>query len=121
VLPLSELAAERYLDDPAMLAAAQDDPVNFVRHDGLLLIDEIQRAPELLLPIKREVGSVVGIEVKAAETVRGDDFRGLRLLAARLGDKFRAGYVLYTGEHPLSFGDRLTALPMSALWLTDAP
>jgi hypothetical protein len=33
----------------------------------------------------------------------------------------RAGIVLYAGEQQLSFGDRLTALPMSALWvLTDS-
>lgn len=44
-----------YLDDPVTLAAAEEDPVGFVRHDGLLLIDEIQRVPGLLLPIKREV------------------------------------------------------------------
>ena len=31
------------------------DPSAFVRHDGLLMIDEIQRVPELLLAIKREV------------------------------------------------------------------
>jgi predicted AAA+ superfamily ATPase len=36
-------------------SAAQADPSAFVRHDGLLLIDEIQRVPELLLAIKREV------------------------------------------------------------------
>ena len=46
---------ELYLDDPAVLDAAREDPVGFVRHDELLLIDEVQRAPELLLPIKREV------------------------------------------------------------------
>lgn len=43
------------LDDPEVLAAARADPVTFVRHDGLLAIDEIQRAPELLLPIKARV------------------------------------------------------------------
>jgi predicted AAA+ superfamily ATPase len=31
------------------------DPSAFVRHDALLMIDEIQRVPELLLAIKREV------------------------------------------------------------------
>ena len=36
-------------------ASAEADPSAFVRHDGLLMIDEIQRAPELLLAIKREV------------------------------------------------------------------
>jgi uncharacterized protein len=30
-------------------------PSAFVRHGGLLMIDEIQRVPELLLAIKREV------------------------------------------------------------------
>jgi hypothetical protein len=47
------------------------------------------------------------------------DFRGLRHLANRLGDRFRAGIVLYAGEQQLSFGDRLTALPMAALWTLD--
>jgi predicted AAA+ superfamily ATPase len=63
-------------------------------------------------------GRVVGIEVKASETVRADDFRGLRLLRLRLGDAFRAGIVLYCGSESLSFGDGLTCLPISALWST---
>jgi hypothetical protein len=53
---------------------------------------------------------------KRSRDVRGDDFRGLRHLATRLGDRFHAGYVLYAGEQALPFGDRLTALPMAALW-----
>jgi predicted AAA+ superfamily ATPase len=278
-------AKELYLDDPAVLDAAREDPVGFVRHDELLLIDEVQRAPELLLPIKREVdrdprpgrylltgsarlldlrdlpdalpgraeaemrrllsvvagrmgglavpqalgsdvgmsrvtlsryldllelvfvikripawssnattraigtpklllvdsglggrligmaperamdptsavgpllenfavgeiarqltwadepvqlfhyrdrdkievdavlehacGDLVGVEIKAAETVRGDDFRGLRHLESRLGRRFLAGFVLYSGQESLSFGDRFKALPLAALW-----
>ena len=42
----------RLLDDPTTLRAAQDDPVGFVEHDGLLVIDEIQLAPELFRTIK---------------------------------------------------------------------
>ncbi len=61
-------------------------------------------------------GQVVGIEVKAATTVRSDDFNGLRQLAARLGDDFRAGIVLYTGSATLPFGPKLRAVPVSALW-----
>jgi hypothetical protein len=53
------------------------------------------------------------------ESVRSEDFRGLRHLANRLGDRFRAGIVLYAGEQQLSFGDRLTALPMAGLWMLD--
>jgi len=43
------------LDDAAVLAAARADPADFVRHEGLLFIDEVQRAPELLLAIKADV------------------------------------------------------------------
>jgi predicted AAA+ superfamily ATPase len=71
--------------------------------------------------LEDNAGQIVGIEVKAAETVRTDDFRGLRLLQRRLGDRFTAGFVLYCGNESLSFGDDMVALPMSALWTTEAP
>jgi hypothetical protein len=61
---------------------------------------------------------VTGLEVKAAETVRAEDFRGPRHLASRLGDRFRAGIVLYASEQQLPFGDRLAAIPIPALWTT---
>lgn len=48
-------AGELYLDQAAVHAAARQDPDGIVRHNGLLLLDEIQRAPDLLLSIKREV------------------------------------------------------------------
>jgi predicted AAA+ superfamily ATPase len=186
-VPGSELC---YLDEAPVRAAAQADPSLFVRHDGLLVIDEVQRAPDLFLAIKCEVdtdprpgrflltgsarllglqeirqptapvgplmetfvlgelarqlastdqpvrlhhyrdrdqyevdavlesasGEVVAYEVKAAETVRSEDFRGIQRLARRLGDQFVAGIVLYAGGQPLPFGDRLRAWPISALW-----
>jgi len=61
-------------------------------------------------------GRVVAVEVKAGATVRTEDLAGLRHLAHRLGDRFVAGYVLYTGQQTLPFGDRLRALPIDALW-----
>ncbi|MFD5826717.1 ATP-binding protein [Lentzea sp. NPDC060358] len=66
--------------------------------------------------LEDNTGRVIGIEVKAAETVRSDDFRGLRLLQRRLGDRFLAGYVLHAGELAGSFGDGMVCLPISALW-----
>lgn len=66
--------------------------------------------------LERASGEVVAIEVKAAETVRADDFRGIRHLHRRLGDQLLAGFVLYAGRQALPFGDRLRALPISALW-----
>ncbi|HEU0190492.1 MAG TPA: ATP-binding protein [Mycobacterium sp.] len=64
---------------------------------------------------------VIGIEVKAASTVRAADFRGLTHLADRLGDALLAGFVLYTGDETLPFGPKFRALPISALWQTPAP
>jgi hypothetical protein len=61
-------------------------------------------------------GQVIAIEVKASSTVRAEDFRGLRHLAERLGDDFLVGIVLHTGTQTLSFGPRLRAMPVSALW-----
>jgi hypothetical protein len=49
-------AIYRTLDDVALQAAARADPHGFVAHGaGLMVIDEIQRAPELLQAIKKEV------------------------------------------------------------------
>ena len=62
-------------------------------------------------------GRVVGIEVKASATVRGEDFRGLRKLADAAGEDFRLGVVLYDGDRVFSFGDRFAAAPVSALWM----
>jgi predicted AAA+ superfamily ATPase len=71
--------------------------------------------------LEDNAGQIVGVEVKAAETIRTDDFRGLRLLQRRMGDRFRAGFVLYCGDESLSFGNDMAALPISALWTTAAP
>jgi predicted AAA+ superfamily ATPase len=61
-------------------------------------------------------GRVVAIDVKAASTVRAQDFRGLRHLADRLGNDLIIGIVLYTGQQTLPFGPRFRAVPISALW-----
>jgi uncharacterized protein len=43
----------RTLDDRATLDAARADPVAFIRDLDRAVIDEVQRAPEILLAIKR--------------------------------------------------------------------
>lgn len=71
--------------------------------------------------LENNAGDIIGIEVAASETVRTDDFKGLRLLQRRLGSRFKAGFVLYCGTESLSFGQGLKALPISAIWTTEAP
>lgn len=66
--------------------------------------------------LERRDGSIVGIEVKAAATVRDDAFKHLRWMKERLGDRFKAGYVIYLGDQIRPFGSDLTAVPLAALW-----
>ncbi len=66
--------------------------------------------------IENRDGSISAVEVKASATVQGRDFRGLNHLKAKLGNRFRAGVLLYTGANTVSFGDRLAAVPLSGLW-----
>ena len=48
-------AVERRLDRPEVRSAATDDPSAFLHHDGLMVINEVQRVPELLRSIKDAV------------------------------------------------------------------
>jgi hypothetical protein len=61
---------------------------------------------------------VVGLEVKATATVRDEHFRGLRLLADRLGERFLFGAVLSLTPHVSPWGPRMAALPVDSLWRT---
>ena len=90
-------------------SAWQVDPVSLYHYR-----DRDQREVDLI--IERRDGSVVGVEVKSAASVNAHDFRGLRHLRDKLGDKFAAGAILYTGSHTLPFGDRLGAIPLCGLW-----
>ncbi|MCL2340276.1 MAG: ATP-binding protein [Proteobacteria bacterium] len=66
--------------------------------------------------VLESAGRVAGVEVKAAATVTGDDFKGLRKLQDAAHDNFAAGVVLYDGEAVAGFGDRLYAVPVTHLW-----
>jgi predicted AAA+ superfamily ATPase len=76
--------------------------------------DAQQREVDIVLELRS--GEIAGVEVKGGATVRPRDFAGLRYLRDRLGPRFKAGVVLYTGERTLPFGDRLTAVPLCGLW-----
>ncbi len=60
--------------------------------------------------------NIVGIEVKVSGAVQVDNFKCLKMLRDKIGDDFHRGIVLYTGSETVSFGDRLFAVPISALW-----
>jgi len=66
--------------------------------------------------LEQRDGTIVGIEVKASATVVPADTRGLRALRTATGDRFVRGIVLYSGDSVVPLGDRLVAMPISALW-----
>ncbi|NKY53233.1 DUF4143 domain-containing protein [Nocardia vermiculata] len=86
------------------------------RQDARIFHYRTRNNVEVDIIIENNRGEVIAIEVKAATTVKGDDFRGLRHLAERLGEDLIAGYVLYTGTETLPFGPKFRAIPVAALW-----
>lgn len=71
---------------------------------------------EVDLVLEDGAGRLVGVEVKAAATFGRRDLAGLRALAEDLGPRFHRGVLLYAGDTVVPAGDRLWALPVSALW-----
>jgi uncharacterized protein len=53
---------------------------------------------EVDVVLEREDGQILGIESKARDTVTADDFQGLAALRDQVGDQFRQGIVLHTGQ-----------------------
>ncbi len=73
---------------------------------------------EVDLIVEDAARRLVGVEIKAAATVREIDLRGLKKLAGAAGDKFHLGVILYNGIETIPLGNRLWAVPISSLWGT---
>lgn len=71
---------------------------------------------EVDLVIESPQGELVGVEIKAAATVKGSDLRGLKKLSGLAGTLFKRGLLLYDGMEIMPLGDGLWALPLSTLW-----
>jgi predicted AAA+ superfamily ATPase len=61
-------------------------------------------------------GRIIALEIKAARSVSRNDFSGLKVLREMVGNRFCCGIVLYTGAEVYSFGEKLFAAPISAVW-----
>ena len=66
--------------------------------------------------LERPDGTVLAIEVKRAETVTMEDFKGIKVFQELTGDDFLGGIVLYSGKDVAPFGKNLWAVPFFALW-----
>ena len=85
---------------------ASAEPFHFRDRDGAE-VDLVLETPD---------GRVAAVETKSALSVSARDFRHMEGLRRKLGTEFVNGVVLYSGPHVLAFGDRMTAMPVSALW-----
>lgn len=72
-----------------------------------------------LIVSDRRTGMVSGIEVKSTATPTARHARHLAWMRDSQGSRFGVGLVLHAGKTVLPLGDRLWALPASALWRDD--
>lgn len=127
------LAAALLGVDAARYSAPDQGPIAGMLFETFVLMELVKQATWSTTPVelffyrdteKREVdlliesaaGDIAGVEAKSAATVHPSDARGLILLRDRLGPRFKAGVVIYSGEHTLPLGDRIWAVPLSGLW-----
>jgi uncharacterized protein len=67
--------------------------------------------------VEHEEDGLLGIEVKSSSTIGKKDFKSLEWFRDNLtGTRDFIGIVLYTGQHTLSFGEMLWAVPLGGLW-----
>ncbi|MEI7535975.1 MAG: ATP-binding protein [Comamonadaceae bacterium] len=71
---------------------------------------------EVDVVIENSAGQLIGVEVKAAATVKASDLRGLKKLASVAADQFMMGILLYDGTETMPLGDGMWAVPLSTLW-----
>lgn len=137
------LAPKRYVIDPALMGALLQLDVAAVMRDGNLLgrlLDTFvasqlraelaisDRLPRLYhlrhergrneIDLLAELGAerVVAFDVKATSAPGPNDVRHLAWLRDQLEDRFIAGVVFNTGRRPFRLGERITAVPICALW-----
>lgn len=90
------------------LASGREEPISFFHFR-----DKDQVEVDMVL---ESAGRLAGVEVKAASTVSGDDFTGLRKLKDAASKRFAAGVLLYDGGRVVGFGEGLYAVPITCLW-----
>jgi uncharacterized protein len=89
---------------------AQDDNYSLFHYR-----DRVQREIDFIVEDKN--GHLLGIEVKSGSNIRSDSFKHLKWFKENMAkDKPFKGIILYTGEHCVSFGDDLWAVPLHFMW-----
>ena len=74
------------------------------------------KGAEVDLVLEAPDGRIAAMEVKASSTIDDRDLRTMERMRDRLGGRFAHGALVYLGGETLSLGERLTAVPLPALW-----
>ncbi|MCL1956488.1 MAG: DUF4143 domain-containing protein, partial [Fibromonadales bacterium] len=77
-----------------------------------------RKSREIDFIVEREDEALIGIEVKAGQSVSKEHFASQMWFKENIikGKKPYLGIVLYSGEHTLSYGDGMLAVPIAALF-----
>jgi predicted AAA+ superfamily ATPase len=75
-----------------------------------------RRDEDVDLVLENRAGDITCMEVKAAATLTARDWRWLAKLRDARGSSFRAGVIVAAVAQTTPLGDRLWAVPYSALW-----
>lgn len=96
---------------PVLAARAESARLHHMRQrDGRHEVDLIIESPD---------GCVTGVEIKATGGPSPADARHLVWLRDQLGDRFTSGVVFHTGKWIYPLEERITAVPIAALWAPD--
>ncbi|HSI73223.1 MAG TPA: ATP-binding protein [Fimbriimonas sp.] len=68
--------------------------------------------------LENRAKEIVGVQVKASETLHDGDAEGLRFLRELAGPRFKRGVVLHLGIDRVALDENIEGLPVSALWTT---
>ena len=112
--------------------AAADDQVTGLLFESFVVMEIARQLPwaatsarlyhyrdrdeEVDIVLEARSGAVACVECKASATVSRVDHRALGRLRDGLGERFVGGFVVYTGSDTIPLGDRIWAVPVSALW-----
>jgi len=75
-----------------------------------------QTGNEVDIILENRAGQIVGIEVKASETISSEDWKGLDVLGSEMGEKMIRGIILYPGKEIVALRKDRIAIPLSTLW-----
>jgi hypothetical protein len=115
---------QRLMESPSLLGTVLENFLCMELHKQISWMDKKHHlfhfrsstGDEVDFVVEDMAGNVVAIELKSRETIKKDDFKGIRFLAKEIGDRFKKGILLYTGQEAIPFSTNMFAFPISSLW-----